>query len=70
MADEEVDVLTIDTFIEYVDIVTFTLLYFCYRFHQSLILSNTLSIGILTVFVLCNNLGNFLSYVCLFISSL
>ena len=46
MADEEVDVLTIDTFVKYVNIVAFALLYFGDRFHQSLILSDTFSITI------------------------
>ena len=33
MADEEVDVLTIDAFVKYVDIVAFALLYLGNRFH-------------------------------------
>ena len=70
MADEEIDVLTIDTLVKNVNIVSFALLYLCNRFHQSLVLFNTFSISILTVFVLCYYFGDFVSYVCLFISTL
>ena len=33
VADKEIDVLTIDTLVKNVDIVSFALLYLCYRFH-------------------------------------